>query len=136
MAPEGGLTIDDIHFPQGEILSVLTYTIHRDKHAWGDDVGVFRPERWFKRDHAMIQKAFNPFSFGPRRASSALTALQRTDASCLIRACVGRNLASMELLIIVSLILQRYHFVLCTRFSHGTACHPRRLPSQAVECHV
>ena len=86
-------------------------------------MGVFRPERWFERDHAMIQKAFNPFSFGPRRASSALTALQQTDASRLIRACVGRNLASMELLIIVSSILRRYHFVL--------ACHPRRLPSQA-----
>jgi len=93
VAPEGGLTIDGIHFPQGAVLSVPTYTIHRDKQAWGDDVDVFRPERWFERDHATIQKAFNPFSFGPR-------------------ACVGRNLASMELLIIVSSILRRYHFVL------------------------
>jgi len=93
VAPEGGLTIDGIHFPQGTILSVPTYTIHRDKDAWGDDVDEYRPERWFERDHATIQKAFNPFSFGPR-------------------ACVGRNLASMELLIIISSILRRYHFVL------------------------
>ncbi|KAG6377465.1 cytochrome P450 [Boletus reticuloceps] len=93
VVPEGGLTIDGVHFPQGAVLSVPTYTIHRDKKAWGDDVDVFRPERWFERDHATIQKAFNPFSFGPR-------------------ACVGRNLASMELLIIVSSILRRYHFVL------------------------
>jgi len=93
VAPEGGLTINGIHFPQGAVLSVPTYTIHRDKKAWGDDVDVFRPERWFERDHATIQKAFNPFSFGPR-------------------ACVGRNLASMELLIIISSILSRYHFVL------------------------
>ncbi|KAG9313453.1 cytochrome P450 [Chiua virens] len=93
VAPEGGLTIDGIHFPQGTVLSVPTYTIHRDKNVWGDDVDVFRPERWFERDHTAIQKAFNPFSFGPR-------------------ACVGRNLASMELMIIVSSILRRYHFVL------------------------
>ena len=66
VAPEGGLTINGVHFPQGAILSVPTYTIHRDKKAWGDDVDVFRPERWFERDHATIQKAFNPFSFGPR----------------------------------------------------------------------
>ncbi|KAF9225866.1 cytochrome P450 [Gyrodon lividus] len=93
VAPEGGLTVNGIHFPQGAILSVPTYTIHRDQKAWGDDADVFRPERWFERDHATMQKAFNPFSFGPR-------------------ACVGRNLASMELLIIISSILRRYHFVL------------------------
>ena len=66
VAPEGGLTIDGIHFPQGAILSVPTYTIHRDKEVWGEDVDVFRPERWFERDHAAIQRTFNPFSFGPR----------------------------------------------------------------------
>ncbi|KAF8842912.1 cytochrome P450 [Paxillus ammoniavirescens] len=93
VAPEGGLTINGIHFPQGAVLSVPTYTIHRDQKAWGDDADVFRPERWFERDQSMMQKAFNPFSFGPR-------------------ACVGRNLASMELLIIISSILRRYHFVL------------------------
>ncbi|KAH7886910.1 cytochrome P450 [Phlebopus sp. FC_14] len=93
VAPEGGLTINGIHFPQGSILSVPTYTIHRDKNAWGEDSDEFRPERWFERDHATMQKAFNPFSFGPR-------------------SCVGRNLATMELLVIVSSILRRYHFVL------------------------
>ena len=36
-----------------------------------------------------------------------------TDSDRLIlRACVGRNLASMELLIIISSILRRYQFVL------------------------
>ncbi|KAH0826593.1 cytochrome P450 [Lanmaoa asiatica] len=93
VAPEGGLTIDGVHFPQGAVLSVPTYTIHRDKKVWGDDVDVFRPERWFERDYATLQKTFNPFSLGPR-------------------ACVGRNLASMELLIIIASILRRYHFVL------------------------
>ncbi|KAI6019956.1 cytochrome P450 [Pisolithus orientalis] len=93
VAPEGGLTIKGVHFPQGTVLSVPTYTIHRDTQAWGEDADQFRPERWFERDHAAMQKAFNPFSYGPR-------------------ACVGRNLASMELLIIISSIFRRYHFVL------------------------
>jgi benzoate 4-monooxygenase len=80
-------------FPEGTILSVPTYTIHRDKSVWGEDVEAFRPERFFEQDQTAIQKTFNPFSFGPR-------------------ACVGRNLANMELLIIIASILRRYHFVL------------------------
>ncbi|EGO03853.1 hypothetical protein SERLA73DRAFT_102157 [Serpula lacrymans var. lacrymans S7.3] len=93
IVPEGGLIVQGQHFPQGAVLSVPSYTIHRDTTVWGADPDQFRPERWFECDHAAIQKTFNPFSFGPR-------------------ACVGRNLASMELLIIISSILRRYHFVL------------------------
>jgi len=93
LVPEGGLTVCGKTFPAGTCLSVPTYTIHRDKAIWGEDVDSFRPERWFERDKGDIQKTFNPFSFGPR-------------------SCVGRNLASMELLIIVASIFRRYEFVL------------------------
>ena len=47
-------------------MSVPSYTIHRDPEIWGNDVEVFRPERWFEQDQAGIQKTFNPFSYGPR----------------------------------------------------------------------
>ncbi|KAI0945650.1 hypothetical protein AcW1_001822 [Taiwanofungus camphoratus] len=93
VVPEGGLTVCGQFFPEGTILSVPTYTVHRDVEVWGVDADVFRPERWEERDKNALQQAFNPFSFGPR-------------------SCVGRNLASMELLIIISSILRRYHFVL------------------------
>ncbi|KAH7920155.1 cytochrome P450 [Leucogyrophana mollusca] len=93
VVPEGGLTVNGMHFPQGTVLSVPTYTIHRDKEVWGEDADIFRPERWFEGDRAAMQKAFNPFSFGPR-------------------SCIGRNLASMELLVIISSIFHRYDFVL------------------------
>ncbi|KAH9976216.1 cytochrome P450 monooxygenase [Lactifluus volemus] len=93
IVPEGGLTIQGHFFKQGTILSVPSYTIHRDKGVWGDDVTAYRPERWFERDNDAIQRTFNPFSYGPR-------------------ACVGRNLATLELLIIVSSIFRRYEIVL------------------------
>ncbi|EJC99221.1 cytochrome P450 monooxygenase pc-bph [Fomitiporia mediterranea MF3/22] len=93
LVPEGGLTVCGKTFPEGTVLSVPTYTIHRDKEVWGEDVEAMRPERWLEGDQAAIQKTFNPFSFGPR-------------------ACVGRNLASMELLIIIASIFRRYEFVL------------------------
>jgi benzoate 4-monooxygenase len=66
VVPEGGLTVAGKYFSQGTILSVPSYSIHRDVDIWGSDVEAFRPERWFERDHAAIQKTFNPFSFGPR----------------------------------------------------------------------
>jgi len=93
IVPEGGLTVCGRFFPEGTVLSVPTYTVHRNKEAWGEDADAFRPERWDEGDKVAMQKAFNPFSFGPR-------------------SCVGRNLASMELLIIVASILRRYEFVL------------------------
>ena len=64
--PEGGLTVYGLFFPEGTVLSVPTYTIHRDREVWGEDVEAFRPERWLERDRALLQKAFNPFSYGPR----------------------------------------------------------------------
>jgi benzoate 4-monooxygenase len=110
LVPQGGLTILDKHFPEGTVLSVPSFTIHRDKGVWGEDADVFRPERWFERNQAAIQKTFNPFSYGPRYVqwSRAVTPLK----NMFVRACVGRNLASMELQIIVSSLLRRYDFVL------------------------
>ncbi|KAH9914221.1 cytochrome P450 [Fomitopsis serialis] len=91
--PTGGLTVCGRFFPEGTVLSVPTYTVHRNEDVWGSDADVFRPERWLERDKNELQKAFNPFSFGPR-------------------GCIGRNLASMELFIIVASVFRRYHFVL------------------------
>jgi benzoate 4-monooxygenase len=111
LVPEGGLTILGKYFPPGTVLSVPSFTIHRDKDVWGEDADFFRPERWFEQDQVAIQKTFNPFSFGPRyvclRCVFSMSMLTTTS-----RACVGRNLASMELLIIVSSILRRYDIVL------------------------
>jgi benzoate 4-monooxygenase len=93
------------YFPAGAILSVPTYSLHRDGNAWGDDVNVFNPERWLVRDHdgkwalksehheKRMWSSFNPFSYGPR-------------------ACVGRNLAILELQLIIASMMHRYEFVL------------------------
>ncbi|KAJ7778576.1 cytochrome P450 monooxygenase [Mycena maculata] len=94
IVPEGGLVIADRTFSAGAVLSVPSFTIHRDPGVWGADVEAFRPERWFEEDRKdAMQRTFNPFSVGPR-------------------ACVGRNLASLELQIICASILRRFHFVL------------------------
>jgi benzoate 4-monooxygenase len=90
--PGPGITLHGHHFPQGTVLSVPAYTIHHSKEIWGQDADTFKPERW--ENATQKQKdAFIPFSYGPR-------------------SCVGRNVAEMELALIVSTVFRRYDFEL------------------------
>ena len=92
--PGSGVTLMGHHFPQGTVLSVPAYTIHHSKSIWGADADSFRPERWAEGNVTEGQReAFIPFSYGPR-------------------ACVGRNVAEMELALIVSTVAKRYDFEL------------------------
>jgi len=89
-----GITLLGHHFPPGTVLSVPAYTIHHSKEIWGSDADQFRPERWDKDKLSERQKeAFIPFSYGPR-------------------ACVGRNVAEMEMALIVSTVFRNYEFEL------------------------
>jgi len=80
-------------FPPGTTLSVPAYTIHHSKEVWGPDADEFVPDRWNKDRLTEKQKnAFIPFSYGPR-------------------ACVGRNVAEMELACIVGTVFRNYEFL-------------------------
>lgn len=79
-------------FPPGTALSVPSYTIHHSKEIWGSDADDFVPERWSDSRLTIRQKdAFIPFSYGPR-------------------ACVGRNVAEMELKCIVGTVFRNFEF--------------------------
>jgi len=52
---------------------------------------VFRPERWFERDQAAMQKTFNPFSYGPRLVFLFSLLFGFAHGFTWNRACVGRN---------------------------------------------
>ncbi|RMY72035.1 hypothetical protein D0863_04783 [Hortaea werneckii] len=90
--PGPGVDLAGHHFPQGVVLSVPAYTMHHSKEIWGADADEYRPERWEKLTD-MQKQAFIPFSYGPR-------------------ACVGRNVAEMELALIVATVFRRYEFEL------------------------
>lgn len=79
-------------FPPGTALSVPSYTIHHSKEIWGPDADAFVPERWDESRLTSRQKeAFIPFSTGPR-------------------ACVGRNVAEMELKCMVGTVFRNFEF--------------------------
>ncbi len=85
-----GIHFRGYYFPPGTVLSVPAYSIHHSKEIWGLDADDFRPERWDKETLTTRQKnAFIPFSHGPR-------------------ACLGRNVAEMELKMIFAAWVRRY----------------------------
>ncbi|KAI0181659.1 cytochrome P450 [Hypoxylon sp. FL1284] len=91
-AESAGVEIGGRWYPPGTVLSVPTYTMHHSRDIWGADAEAFRPERW--EDATPRQRnAFIPFSTGPR-------------------ACVGRNVAEMEMKMIAATWARRYDVVL------------------------
>ncbi|KAL8756766.1 MAG: hypothetical protein Q9199_002723 [Rusavskia elegans] len=92
--PGPGVTIHSHNFPPSTVLSVPTYTMHHSPSIWGPDAEAFNPSRWAPGTITEAQKAaFIPFSVGPR-------------------ACVGRNVAEMELAMIVGTVVKGFEFEL------------------------
>lgn len=94
--PQGSPPIDICGrtFHAGDVVSVPSYTIHHSTEIWGPDADSFNPDRWAPERLTARQKAaFIPFSTGPR-------------------ACVGRNVAEMELTCIVGTVFRNFEFVL------------------------
>jgi benzoate 4-monooxygenase len=71
---KGGATVCGMPFKEGTVLSVPTYTTHRDTRIWGDNALSFEPERWLNGNKAELEKSYLAFSYGPR-------------------ACIGRNVS-------------------------------------------
>ncbi|CCO37271.1 Benzoate 4-monooxygenase [Rhizoctonia solani AG-1 IB] len=89
VVPEGKtLTVSGETFNAGSVVSVPTYLTHRSS-VWGPDAEKYRPERWLEDTSGSLNKYFGAFSLGPR-------------------ACLGRNLANMNLLLIAATFFHRY----------------------------
>jgi benzoate 4-monooxygenase len=88
--PGTGIDLLGHHFPPYTVLSVPAYTIHHSKEIWGSDADEFVPDRWDNLTERQ-KNGFIPFSYGPR-------------------SCVGRNVAEMELALIVATTFRRYDF--------------------------
>lgn len=89
ITPPTGATVSDVWLPPGTIVSMQCYTTQRDANAFKDPE-IFDPARWLTPEGstAAMKELFMPFSKGTR-------------------ACLGKNLAMMELrLVTASLMLQ------------------------------
>lgn len=90
IVPEGGRIIAGKFVDGGVTVSVPTYTLLRDPEAF-DEPQRYNPDRWMEGDKEKMGKAHLPFSTGPR-------------------ACIGRNIAYFEQLLVISTLVHAFDF--------------------------
>ncbi|KAI1628552.1 cytochrome P450 [Exophiala viscosa] len=85
----GGTVIDGHHVPQGANVAIVNEVLQHNASAWGEDHDNFRPERWLDSDNKLSPNDLLPFGAGHR-------------------ACIGRNIASMSVLKVLTTLWRRY----------------------------
>ncbi|KAI5352935.1 hypothetical protein L3X38_005827 [Prunus dulcis] len=103
--------------PSNLELVVSIVALHHDPQIWGQDVQLFKPERFSEGIAKATNNnvgAFIPFSMGPR-------------------ICVGLNFATTEAKIALSMILQRYAFTLSPGYVHSPFHHLTVRPQHGVQ---
>lgn len=86
----GGFEIDGHFLQEGTEVAVGTYTIHHNPKYFPEPF-EYHPERWLKEgpELEVAQKAFAPFSLGPR-------------------GCIGKGMAYMEMMIAMARVLMLF----------------------------
>ncbi|KAI8139710.1 cytochrome P450 [Fennellomyces sp. T-0311] len=96
------VALDDDVFPdgspikKGDSVSWSPYAMARTRKIWGEDACEFKPERWIKPDGDLRRESagqWPAFHAGPR-------------------ICLGQNLATLEALVAIILLVKRYKFSL------------------------
>ncbi|KAM7521956.1 hypothetical protein LguiA_011858 [Lonicera macranthoides] len=106
----------DINVPQGVNLWTLVTALHTDPENWGPDSYNFNPERFANgiTGACKLPHLYMPFGVGPR-------------------VCLGQNLATVELKILISLILSNFSFTLSPKYVHKPALNLVIEPGQGVK---
>ncbi|KAI9665160.1 MAG: hypothetical protein M1831_002170 [Alyxoria varia] len=87
VVPEGGAKVSGHWLPSGTFVSASGYSSNRSPLNFPSHPNAFDPDRWLSADPmTMAKSAFNPFSLGPRN-------------------CLGRNLAYLEMRLILARLL-------------------------------
>ena len=90
VSPPRGVQIDGHFFPPGVQITVYSWALHRNPRLFGEDAWEFKPERWLDEERSQDLHRFF-FSFGSGS-----------------RGCLGRNLAWMEMLKVISTLFKSY----------------------------
>ncbi|MHA6796337.1 bifunctional cytochrome P450/NADPH--P450 reductase [Pseudonocardia bannensis] len=78
---------------KGTPVTVLSLMLHRDPSVWGPDAEEFDPDRMaLERKAALPPHAYKPFGTGQR-------------------ACIGRQFALQEAVLVLGMLLQRFEFI-------------------------
>lgn len=85
---------DGTHIKKGDQVSWQSFAQGRMTRLWGEDAKEFKPERWIDSEGSLIRVSsfkWSVFNAGPR-------------------VCLGQNLAILEAVIAISIMIKRYKF--------------------------
>ncbi|KAK5655485.1 hypothetical protein OQA88_5756 [Cercophora sp. LCS_1] len=98
VVPKGGCRLGDTYLPPGTVVGVAPKVVHNDSEVFGDDTDTFRPERFL------------------RRTREEIATMERANLAWGLggRVCLGRNMAEMEIKVVVPTLLLSFDFKLCS----------------------
>ena len=56
IVPEGGAQLCGSFIPEGTVVGIHAWVIHRDEDIYGRDASEFRPERWLEADAEQLKR--------------------------------------------------------------------------------
>jgi cytochrome P450 len=89
--PKDGLQISGRWVPPAVDVGICGPVVHHRKEVFGDDVDVFRPERWLSEKEKVQRMRNAMFSFGSGKYS-----------------CLGRHLSKLEALKLIPSLLREF----------------------------
>jgi cytochrome P450 len=90
--PAGGVVIAGTFFPEGTSVGCLPQAVHRNRAVYGEDVDVFRPERWLEADKEALRK-MESLHLGFSRGK---------------RVCLGQHIAVMQLKKVIPAMVMKF----------------------------
>jgi cytochrome P450 len=91
LVPKGGITIAGHFLPEGTEVGINSWCIARNPAIYGEDVNVFRPERWLESEEQTKYYERVDISFGAGYTQ-----------------CLGKNIAIMEIQKVVVELLRHF----------------------------
>lgn len=118
LTPPEGAVIDGYTVPGGTVVGINAWVLHRDKDIFGEDIELFRPERWLdasetkklKMNKYILSVSIFPHNvdflscrMSPQRGRGADILTEQFGAGA--HSCVGRHVA----MIIVSKLVSEFY---------------------------
>lgn len=91
--PPGGATIAGMFFPAGTTVGCLPAAIHVNKSIYGDDVDVFRPERWLEEGNKEALRRMEASHMGFSRGR---------------KVCLGQHIAVLQMKKVIPAVIMRF----------------------------
>ncbi|KAK3369969.1 cytochrome P450 [Podospora didyma] len=91
IVPKGGVELCGQHFPEGTVVGMNPWVIHRDKTVFGLDADDWNPDRWLvdKESRVSMERCLLTFGSGHRT-------------------CIGKNISYLEIYKLIPTMFARY----------------------------